>query len=97
MKNICKILIVDDDTDDREILRDAFMSLENSNHQYEFLESGDALLQYLEEFKTSLPDLIMLDLNMPGKGGRETLKEIKSSELYHHIPTVVFTTYHIIF
>jgi two-component system response regulator len=34
----------------------------------------------------------MLDLNMPGKDGRETLKEIKSDNRYQHIPTIVFTT-----
>jgi len=38
------------------------------------------------------PALIMLDLNMPGKDGREALKEIKGSERFRHIPTVVFTT-----
>jgi CheY-like chemotaxis protein len=38
------------------------------------------------------PDLILLDLNMPRKDGRETLKEIKSNPAFRYIPVVVFTT-----
>ncbi|MBD0332413.1 MAG: response regulator [Chitinophagaceae bacterium] len=92
MKTRHSILIVDDDADDREIIRDAFMT--NNNHSdYVFLESGDALMEYLElNSRVIFPSLILLDLNMPGKDGREALKEIKSNEQYRSIPTVVFTT-----
>ena len=87
------ILIVDDDLDDREIIRDAFMSNHKNHREYVFIENGDLLLQYLEEADNERsPALIMLDLNMPGKDGREALKEIKASERFRHIPTVVFTT-----
>jgi len=87
------ILIVDDDLDDREIIRDAFMSNHKNHREYVFIENGDLLLQYLEEADNeNSPALIMLDLNMPGKDGREALKEIKESERFRHIPTVVFTT-----
>lgn len=88
------ILIVDDDTDDREILRDAFQanSANNNGQEYVLIESGDALLDFLHKNNSELPALIMLDLNMPGKDGRETLKEIKANEAYQQIPIVVFTT-----
>ena len=87
------ILIVDDDLDDREIIRDAFMSNDKDHHEYVFIENGDLLLQYLEDGDDSeSPALIMLDLNMPGKDGREALKDIKGSERFRHIPMVVFTT-----
>lgn len=87
-----QILIVDDDADDREIIRDAFMST-LQEQDYIFIENGDKLLQYLQEATNrEAPSLIMLDLNMPGKDGRETLKEIKSDNRFHHIPTIVFTT-----
>ena len=87
------ILIVDDDMDDREIIRDAFMSNHKNHREYIFIENGDLLLQYLEDGDGSeSPALIMLDLNMPGKDGREALKDIKGSERFRHIPTVVFTT-----
>lgn len=87
------ILIVDDDMDDREIIRDAFMSNHKDHREYVFIETGDRLLEYLDEAENGeLPALIMLDLNMPGKDGRETLKEIKASEIFQRIPTIVFTT-----
>ena len=87
------ILIVDDDNDDREIIRDAFMSIHKDRPEYVFIETGDRLLQHLRETDNSdLPALIMLDLNMPGKDGREALKEIKGSTRLRHIPTIVFTT-----
>jgi CheY-like chemotaxis protein len=85
------ILIVDDDADDREILRDAFHA-HSKEQDFVFIESGDALLQYLIENEAEPPSLILLDLNMPGKDGREALKEIKSNRSFQHIPTVVFTT-----
>ncbi len=86
-----QILIVDDDADDREMIRDAFTSSHNQN--YIFLNSGDKLLEYLEQNAgNGLPALILLDLNMPGKDGRKTLKEIKSNKHYAPIPIIVFTT-----
>jgi CheY-like chemotaxis protein len=92
MKRKHQILIVDDDADDREIIRDAFMSSINEQ-EYVFIENGDKLLEFLEHTKEAEPpSLIMLDLNMPGKDGRETLKEIKTDSRFHHIPTIVFTT-----
>lgn len=92
MKRKHSIVIVDDDADDREIIRDAFES-SIQEQEYVFLENGDRLLEYLQQSdELSRPSLIMLDLNMPGKDGRETLKEIKSSQRYQEIPTIVFTT-----
>ena len=92
MKSIVSILIVDDDADDREIIIDAFMS-NNSKAEYVPLGNGDALMQYLHKNKDNgLPALIMLDLNMPGKDGREALRELKSMEAFQKIPTIVFTT-----
>ena len=92
MKSSFSILIVDDDADDREIIRDAFLSI-NDKVDYVPLENGDALLQYLNKHEgNGLPSLIMLDLNMPGKDGREALKELKSMDQFQKIPTIVFTT-----
>ena len=92
MKTRHHIIIVDDDTDDREIIRDAF------NHTTEgqditLLENGDRLMEFLEKQDgLPLPSLILLDLNMPGKDGRETLRELKADMRFRHIPTIVFTT-----
>lgn len=92
MKRKHKILIVDDDADDREIIRDAFMS-GSEEQEYIFIDNGDKLLAYLEKAaENGSPSLIMLDLNMPGKDGREILREIKTDKRFQHIPTIVFTT-----
>ena len=92
MKRKHSILIVDDDADDREIIRDAFYHSVN-DQDYIFLENGEKLLEYLENtIGHTPPSLIMLDLNMPGKDGRETLREVKTDKRYQWIPTIVFTT-----
>lgn len=84
------ILIVDDDADDREIIRDAFDSA-IEEQEYVFIDNGEKLIQYLQD-AAEMPSLIMLDLNMPGMDGRETLKELKSHKVFQQIPTIVFTT-----
>ena len=87
------ILIVDDDTDDREIICDAFKSNNNNYREYVFIETGDQLMEYLADTPDmDLPSLILLDLNMPGKDGREALKDIKANDRYRSIPTIIFTT-----
>lgn len=92
MKTKWHILIVDDDADDREIMKDAFMR-SGEEIEYIFIENGDRLIEYLNQnIVDNLPALILLDLNMPGKDGRETLKEIKENNRYNHIPIIVFTT-----
>ena len=91
MKQKHSIIIVDDDADDREIIRDAFES-STPEQDYIFIENGDRLLEFLEQNGERHPSLIMLDLNMPGKDGREILKEIKTHDRFQHIPTIVFTT-----
>jgi two-component system response regulator len=90
MKGRQQILIVDDDADDREIIKDAFVS-GSIEMEYVFLENGDRLIQHLESHAADA-SLILLDLNMPGKDGRESLKEIKTNKRFHHIPVVIFST-----
>jgi CheY-like chemotaxis protein len=91
MNNRHVIAIVDDDLDDREILRDAFRQTIDEQ-DYIFLENGDKLFEYLDQNSDSRPSLILLDLNMPGKDGRDTLREIKANPVYANIPIIIFTT-----
>ena len=92
MRATYRIAIVDDDADDREVIRDAFV-ISKKEPEYVVLENGDKLLEYLEtNTPRNLPSLILLDLNMPGKDGRETLRIIKSDKRFRHIPVIVFTT-----
>lgn len=92
------ILIADDDLEDRMLVRDA---LEESRliNEIRFVENGEELLDYLnnkgkfsDKEKFPLPGIILLDLNMPRKDGREALKEIKAHPVLKIIPVVVLTT-----
>jgi CheY-like chemotaxis protein len=92
------ILVADDDPDDRLLIQDALEDSRLAN-DVDFVEDGEELMDYLNrrngyEDLTSrrLPGLILLDLNMPRKDGREALKEIKASHDFKRIPVVVLTT-----
>src|SRR5688572_21752250 len=90
MKSKQQILIVDDDADDREIIKDAFVT-GSLDMEYVFLENGDRMIQHLQSHAEDA-SLILLDLNMPGKDGRESLKVLKTSKRFHHIPVIIFST-----
>jgi len=90
--------MADDDPDDRLLIKEAFQESLISNSIY-FVEDGVELLDYLrwqDKFANPkdapTPDLILLDLNMPRKDGREALAEIKSDPRLRYIPVVVLTT-----
>ncbi len=90
------ILMAEDDADDRLLVRDAFEESHVANDLH-FVENGVELLDYLRkqgkyQDEHDLPDLILLDLNMPRKDGREALREIKADPKLRHIPVVVLTT-----
>ncbi|MGE3275897.1 MAG: response regulator [Vicinamibacterales bacterium] len=92
------IALADDDPDDREL---ALQALEESRlaNRLITVEDGEQLLDYLhgrgkyadrEEYPR--PGLILLDLNMPRKDGREALREMKADPSLRQIPVVVLTT-----
>ena len=92
------ILIADDDPEDRELTRDALQECRLANEVH-FVRDGEELMEYLRRegpyanlMEQPLPGLILLDLNMPRKDGREALKEIKSDRDLRRIPVVVLTT-----
>jgi CheY-like chemotaxis protein len=89
------ILMADDDDDDRLLARDALSEC-NINGSLRFVENGEELMDYLcrrGKFQQApRPGLILLDLNMPRKDGREALKEIKADPDLRRIPVVVLTT-----
>lgn len=85
------IFIVDDDPDDRQIILDAFLE-NNPQVDYVFMENAETLLTHLYSDQTDQPDLILLDLNMPGMLGLQALKEIRSNKQFSQIPIVVLTT-----
>src|SRR5690606_24679711 len=88
----------DDDADDRMLTKDALAESRVLN-ELKFVEDGEELMDYLkrrgrftDEADAPRPGLILLDLNMPKKDGREALKEIKSDPDLRRIPIVVMTT-----
>jgi CheY-like chemotaxis protein len=86
------VFIVDDDEDDRMSMRDAFMENKHS-HNYVFMHNGDQLIgHFASDPVVKHPSLILLDLNMPGKDGREVLREIKKNDDLKPIPVIVVTT-----
>lgn len=88
------LLIAEDDEDDRFLATEAFKK-SGSIIPLRFVNDGEELIVLLEsEVKKSneLPYLILLDLNMPKKDGRECLLEIKQNPLLRKIPIIVFTT-----
>ncbi len=92
------ILMADDDPDDRMLTKEAFEEAQLANELH-FVEDGEQLMDYLHRKSRyanlagyRLPGLILLDLNMPRKDGREALKEIKSDPNLRRIPIVVLTT-----
>ncbi len=98
MAELVDIVLAEDDPDDRLFIRRAFMENNVQNDLHE-VENGVELLDYLRgigTFQSSgsvrRPGLILLDLNMPKKSGREALREIKADPNLRSIPIVVLTT-----
>jgi CheY-like chemotaxis protein len=92
------ILMADDDADDRELTKEALAESRLANDLH-FVEDGAALLDYLYQRgayskpgSAPRPGVILLDLNMPRKDGREALREIKADPNLRTIPVVVLTT-----
>lgn len=92
------ILLADDDPEDRLLTLRALKRSRLRNEIYT-VEDGQELMDYLyrrgpyaDPARSPRPGLILLDLNMPRKDGREALQEIKSDSMLRRIPVVVLTT-----
>jgi CheY-like chemotaxis protein len=83
------IIMADDDTDDRDLFAEA--AAETEAIVIRNVENGMELLEALGN-TIDLPDLILLDLNMPVKGGKECLEEIRSDKKYAALPVVIYST-----
>ncbi len=93
------ILMAEDDPDDRFLIARAFKEL-RSNALLHFVKDGEELMQYLRDSGGNSvasdalppPALLLLDLNMPKKDGREALTEIRANPKFLELPVVVWTT-----
>jgi two-component system response regulator len=92
------ILMADDDPDDRRLTREAFEESHLRN-DLRFVEDGEELLDYLhrrgkyiDPESSPWPAILLLDLNMPRKDGREALEEIRKETRFRVIRVVIMTT-----
>ncbi len=86
-----KIIIADDDSDDRLLFTEAISEI-NTTIQIQSVDGGLQLMQMLTAADAALPDIIFLDLNMPGKNGKECLKEIKTNHRLKNVPVIIYST-----
>ena len=90
------ILLVEDDPADQKLIRTSLLDQKIAN-DLRIVSSGEEALDILNQRgkysnSTCWPELILLDLNMPGMGGKEFLKQLKNDEKLKHIPVVILTT-----
>jgi two-component system response regulator len=92
------IQIADDDPDDRQLTKEAFAESHLAN-DLRFVEDGEELMDYLyrrgkytDPAAAPRPSILLLDLNMPRKDGREALQELKNDPRFRAIRVIVMTT-----
>jgi CheY-like chemotaxis protein len=86
-----RIILVENDEDERFFMNEGF----EASGLFEIIAqviNGDALLEWLEEHPRKLPDVILSDLNMPGKNGYDIITEITNSPVWSHIPVIIAST-----
>jgi CheY-like chemotaxis protein len=92
MMNTRQILMADDDADDRFLVQAAFEDNAIDN-AIVFFEDGEQLIAHLSEGGDNQnPLLILLDLNMPKRDGREVLKLLRGNKEWNAIPIIIFST-----
>jgi len=90
------ILLVEDDLADQKLIKTSLRNEKLANELY-IVQTGEEGMEFLYHRGnysngTPQPDLILLDLNMPGMGGKEFLRQIKQDEKVKQIPVVILTT-----
>ncbi|MCC6369468.1 MAG: response regulator [Bacteroidia bacterium] len=88
------ILIAEDDEDDQFLIKLAFKEISNEMNLV-FVENGIELIYFfkkIEDGLMGLPALLVVDLNMPKKNGREALRELSQKNNYRQFPKVIFST-----
>ncbi|MEO8240075.1 MAG: response regulator [Flavobacterium sp.] len=86
-KNNLRILLTDDDQDDRDFFAEAASEL-HLNYPIEFFKNGVELIERLHDENSEIPDIIFLDLNMPILSGFETLQQIREDGRFKDIPVI---------
>ena len=89
-----KILLAEDDEDDRHFFQ-SFLQTRDDVILLPIAENGVILVEQLMDINDSneLPDIIILDQNMPKRNGLQTLELLKEDKRFSHIPVVIYSTY----
>ncbi len=90
MNKLFQLLLVEDDEDDVDLLREALKDNKVLCNVHVIM-SGEKVIPHLETLDT-LPDIIVLDLNLPKVHGKEVLKALKDTDKFRHIPVMIHTT-----
>lgn len=90
MDSVLNILLIEDDTIEIMKFKRAMSTLE-MNHKVRNAQNGEEAIKMLEQ-KDSLPDIILLDLNMPKMNGIEFLTLLKNDDVLKYIPTIILST-----
>jgi len=90
-KEPVKIVLADDDKEDQEIFIEA-LDAANIPSELTTVENGQELIDHLKDETEPNPDVIFMDINMPVKGGKEALEEIKNDAELKEIPTIMLST-----
>jgi CheY-like chemotaxis protein len=85
------IIIVDDDEDDRFLIESAFQDTMLQT-RLQFFDNGDSLLSFMQSCPSVLPSVILMDINMPGRSGIETLQILKTASPMKNVPIIIFST-----
>lgn len=86
-----QLLLADDDEDDRLFFKEAINSLDVDT-QLTMVKNGKEMMDFLLLEELILPDIIFLDLNMPGKNGMEYLSEIRENDKLKSISIAIYST-----
>ncbi|HEY8898672.1 MAG TPA: response regulator [Niastella sp.] len=88
-----RIMLAEDDEDDKWIFTEIMKELSaDGNIRFQAVDNGVQIMQALEN-NPELPDLVILDQNMPQLNGKETLELIKKSDRFNQIPVIIYSTY----
>jgi CheY-like chemotaxis protein len=85
------IIIVENDEDEQFFMKEAFSTTDLFKIVAQ-VRNGNALLEWLNEHPSSLPHIILSDLNMPGRNGYDVIADIKGNPAYAHIPVIITST-----
>ncbi len=87
-----QVLIIEDNEGDQRIIQEAFKK-SNPAPELIFVKNTDAAMHYLKQGNVKPePQIILLDLNLPCKNGKDFLKELKTDQQFKHIPVLILTS-----